>query len=251
MKKLIFGVVVVSAAFMMGRVSAQSVEPSCDGCQVTRISAAEIQEYVEIGRSQNRIDQQVRSVDVATMETRLSASVASPRFYALFVGAFAALALVLAAVGIYGILSYIVSQLRVEIGVRVALGAGRQDILTMVLPQGAWLTGLGLIIGLAGAFATTRLEIALFAAIHGSAWGVRGTLINAIRADYFGRASYATISGFASLIIMVGMTTGPLFAGYLHDLTGGYQQAFMVLAGLSALGSIALFLARKPKTPTS
>ncbi len=157
MKKLIFGVVVVSAAFMMGRVSAQSVEPSCDGCQVTRISAAEIQEYVEIGRSQNRIDQQVRSVDVATMETRLSASVASPRFYALFVGAFAALALVLAAVGIYGILSYIVSQLRVEIGVRVALGAGRQDILTMVLPQGAWLTGLGLIIGLAGAFATTRL----------------------------------------------------------------------------------------------
>ena len=101
------------------------------------------------------------------------------------------------------------------------------------------------------AFATTRLEIALFAAIHGSAWGVRGTLINAIRADYFGRASYATISGFASLIIMVGMTTGPLFAGYLHDLTGGYQQAFMVLAGLSALGSIALFLARKPKTPTS
>ncbi len=157
MKKLIFGVVMVSAAFMMGRVSAQSVEPSCDGCQVTRISAAEIQEYVEIGRSQNRIDQQVRSVDVATMETRLSASVASPRFYALFVGAFAALALVLAAVGIYGILSYIVSQLRVEIGVRVALGAGRQDILTMVLPQGAWLTGLGLIIGLAGAFATTRL----------------------------------------------------------------------------------------------
>ena len=80
---------------------------------------------------------------------------------------------------------------------------------------------------------------------------MRGTLINAIRADYFGRASYATISGFASLIIMVGMTTGPLFAGYLHDLTGGYQQAFTVLAGLSALGSIALFLARKPETPTS
>lgn len=157
MKKLVFGVVVVSVAFLMGRVSAQYVEPSCDGCQVTRISAAEIQEYVEVGRTQNRIDQQVRSVDVATMETRLSASVASPRFYALFVGAFAALALVLAAVGIYGILSYIVSQLRVEIGVRVALGAGRQDILTMVLPQGAWLTGLGLIIGLAGAFATTRL----------------------------------------------------------------------------------------------
>ena len=99
------------------------------------------------------------------------------------------------------------------------------------------------------AFATSRYETALFAAIHGTAWGVRGTLINAIRADYFGRASYAMISGFASLVIMVGMTTGPLFAGFLHDLTGSYQQAFMVLAGFSALGSIALILARKPASP--
>ena len=74
-------------------------------------------------------------------------------------------------------------------------------------------------------------------------------MINAIRADYFGRASYATISGFASLIIMVGMTTGPLFAGFLHDLTGNYRQAFMILAGLSALGSVALMLARKPAKP--
>jgi len=99
------------------------------------------------------------------------------------------------------------------------------------------------------AFATSQFETTLFAAIHGTAWGVRGTLINAIRGDYFGRASYALISGFASLVIMVGMTTGPLFAGYLHDLTGSYQQAFIVLAGCSALGSLALILARKPAAP--
>ena len=99
------------------------------------------------------------------------------------------------------------------------------------------------------AHADSRFDTAVFAAVHGTAWGIRGTLINAIRADYFGRASYATISGFASLIIMVGMTTGPLFAGFLHDLTGNYRQAFMILAGLSALGSVALMLARKPARP--
>ena len=45
------------------------------------------------------------------------------------------------------------------------------------------------------------------------------------------------------------MTTGPLLAGFLHDLTGNYRQAFMILAGLSALGSVALMLARKPAKP--
>ena len=48
---------------------------------------------------------------------------------------------------------------------------------------------------------------------------------------------------------MVGMTTGPLFAGFLHDLTGNYRKAFMILAGLSALGSVTLMLARKPAKP--
>ena len=99
--------------------------------------------------------------------------------------------------------------------------------------------------------ATSRFETTLFAAIHGIAWGVRGTLINAIRGDYFGRASYPMISGFASMIIMIGMIIGPLFAGFLHDLTGSYQQAFMVLAGFSALCSVALILARKPAVPIS
>ena len=99
------------------------------------------------------------------------------------------------------------------------------------------------------AYAVSRFDTAVFAVVHGTAWGMRGTLINAIRADYFGRASYATISGFASLIIMVGMTSGPLFAGFLHDLTGTYRQAFMILAGLSALGSVPLILARRPARP--
>ncbi|MDE0964995.1 MAG: MFS transporter [Candidatus Latescibacteria bacterium] len=118
----------------------------------------------------------------------------------------------------------------------------------LVMVTCMWMHAVALVLF---AFATSRFETTLFAAIHGTAWGVRGTLINAIRGDYFGRASYAMISGFASMIIMVGMVIGPLFAGFLHDLTGSYQQAFMVLAGFSALGSVALILARKPAAPGS
>ena len=109
-----------------------------------------------------------------------------------------------------------------------------------------WMHAIALVLF---AYADSRLDTMLFAALHGIAWGVRGTLINAIRAYYFGRAAFATISGFASLIIMVGMTTGPLFAGFLHDALGDYQRAFVILAGLSALGSIFLWAARKPQAP--
>ncbi len=99
------------------------------------------------------------------------------------------------------------------------------------------------------AYADTVAAARLFAVLHGTAWGVRGTLVNAIRADYFGRASYATISGFASLVIMIGMTLGPLFAGLVRDWTGSYKAAFLVLAALVALGSVAFLLARKPELP--
>lgn len=101
------------------------------------------------------------------------------------------------------------------------------------------------------AYADSPFHTLLFAALHGTAWGVRGTLINAIRADYFGRAAFATISGFASLVIMVGMTAGPLFAGFLYDMLGNYQRAFVILAGLAAAGSVFLWLARKPQPPVS
>jgi MFS family permease len=100
------------------------------------------------------------------------------------------------------------------------------------------------------AYADGVYGAAAFAILHGAAWGMRGTLINSIRADYFGRTSYATISGFSSLLIMVGMTTGPIFSGIVHDMTGSYRGAFLTLAGLAAVSSLAALMARPPEPVT-
>ena len=101
--------------------------------------------------------------DVMTMDARLSAAVAQPRFYAVLVGSFGALALFLAAFGLYALLSYTVSQRRREIGIRMALGARRGDVAGLVVRQGAGLVAAGTVLGLlASAGAVRLLESFLF-----------------------------------------------------------------------------------------
>ncbi|MQF82626.1 MFS transporter [SAR202 cluster bacterium AD-802-E10_MRT_200m] len=99
------------------------------------------------------------------------------------------------------------------------------------------------------AFAESYSIVCLFAIIHGAAWGIRGPMMTTIRADYFGRASFATIMGYSSLIMMVGATGGPLIAGAMADLFGGYKEGFLIIAGITGIGSIFLACAGKPKLP--
>ena len=91
------------------------------------------------------------------MDEILSRSVWQQRFYTMLFSIFAALALVLAAVGIYGVMSYAVTQRTQEIGIRMALGARAIDVLKLIIANGMTLISIGLVIGLAGAVALTRL----------------------------------------------------------------------------------------------
>ena len=96
-----------------------------------------------------------------TVQAELSESVAAPRFRALLVAAFAALALVLAMAGIYGVMAYSVAERTREIGIRMALGAQTSGVVRLVLGQGMKLVGVGLALGLAGALAATRVLASL------------------------------------------------------------------------------------------
>jgi ABC-type antimicrobial peptide transport system permease subunit len=102
------------------------------------------------------------------MDELISESTASRRFNLYLLSAFAAAALLLAAIGIYGVVAYSVGQRTQEIGVRMALGAARGDVLRMVLAPGMMLTLIGAALGIGGALALTRLMSAML-------FGVRAT----------------------------------------------------------------------------
>lgn len=96
------------------------------------------------------------------------------------------------------------------------------------------------------ASADTILMVVAFAALHGLAWGIRGPLMVALRADYFGPSSFGTIMGFSSLIVMFGMSSGPIIAGYMADVSGTYESGLKWLATAALIGSISFMLARPP-----
>jgi putative ABC transport system permease protein len=104
-----------------------------------------------------QVDENVSISAVNSMEAVVSSSVAGPRFRTILLVVFGAVALLLSAVGVAGVVGYAVSQRVPEIGLRVALGAQDRDIYALVMGQGAMLTGLGLLLGLIGGLAATRV----------------------------------------------------------------------------------------------
>lgn len=103
------------------------------------------------------VDRNVPIASVQTMDQIVQVGVVQPRFYTILLGIFASVALVLGAVGIYGVISFSVGQRTKEIGIRMALGARGLDILRLVLRSGLGLTFIGIVLGLAGAAALTRV----------------------------------------------------------------------------------------------
>jgi putative ABC transport system permease protein len=107
------------------------------------------------------VDERLEPVNFQPMQQVLYDTVAQPRFYTVLLGAFAGLSLLLAAVGIYGVLAYSVTQRTHELGVRLALGAQRRDVLRLIVREGMGLALLGVGAGLAGAYAATKAMTSL------------------------------------------------------------------------------------------
>jgi ABC-type lipoprotein release transport system permease subunit len=109
-----------------------------------------------VAREVHAVDPDLPIYKMMTMEARVAASLSERRFSMLMLACFAGLAFGLAAIGVYGIMSYLVDQGTRELGIRLALGAAPRDLLTLVLRHGLGITAAGVFFGLAGAVALTR-----------------------------------------------------------------------------------------------
>jgi len=150
----------------------------------TSTIAADIRERVR------SLDPQLPIYDLHTMSEVVSQSVAQPRFYMLLLSAFAVLALLLAALGIYGVISYSVTQRTRELGIRIALGATQERVVRLVLGQGMAMTTTGVVVGLVGAY-----------------W-----LMHLLATMLYGVAATDSITFFGVSIVLLGVATA---ASYL------------------------------------
>jgi putative ABC transport system permease protein len=148
---------------------------------IVRTAAAPESAFGSMRAALGRVDPLLGAGDLKTLDQYVSRSVATPRFTTYIVGAFATLALLLAGFGLFSVMAYSVVQRRREIGIRVALGAQPGDIRTLVLGQALRMGSVGLLIGLGGALAATRIIASLLFGItaHDPATfaGVSATLV--------------------------------------------------------------------------
>jgi putative ABC transport system permease protein len=159
--------------------------PFWGGLVVTRTNLSLSAAVASIQRGINAIDKDLPITDVASMSDAIQGTVAQPRFQTFLLAMFGSLALILAAVGIYGVISYSVAQRTHEIGIRMSLGAQRKDVLQLVLGEGVKLALAGTAIGLAAALGLTRLMARLL-------YGVSAT-------DPFTFAAVAVVLMFVAL----------------------------------------------------
>ena len=100
------------------------------------------------------------------------------------------------------------------------------------------------------AFSASPFAVGLAIVLHGLAWGARGPLMMAIRADYFGRKNLGLISGWSNVITIIGSIIGPIYAALMFDNTGTYFTAFWTMGLLTMFSTFAFFIARRPPPPT-
>jgi putative ABC transport system permease protein len=145
---------------------------------VLRTSAAQLSGLdASIRKIVHDFDKDIFVPPLRPMESLLSASLAQPRFNMMLLGTFAGTAMVLAAIGIYGVIAYNVAQRTREIGIRMALGAQRGDMLRMVLRQSLTIVGIGLGVGLIGALVTTRLMRTLLYGVSANDFSTYGIVL--------------------------------------------------------------------------
>ena len=165
---------------------------------------------------------------------------------------------------VFAVLTHLIAHLTEDLGFSLGLAATMMTVLTTMSISGQLLGGflgdrlnkrflaIGAMIGHAVAliilaYGQTLTLVLMFCVIHGLSWGIRGPIMQALRADYFGRRSFAQILGFSNVIVTLGTISGPVLAGLFADANGNYTLAFIVLAGLSLLGACVFVFATPPK----
>ncbi len=173
----------------------------------------------------------------------------------------------LALATVFAVLAHLVVYLSQEVGFSLSLAASMLAAMTVATIAGQLLGGflgdrfdkrliaIGATFGHASAllilaYGATLPWVIAFAVVQGLSWGLRGPIMQALRADYFGRRDFAQIMGLSAPLITLGMVAGPLIVGLFADSLGSFKPGFAVVAGMALLGSVFFMLAKPPRKET-